>query len=138
MFWIGAAFYTIFVGARTNCWAIAALTFRCFAIHFDQHPIINCAPESAFDRLQIWPVSVTRKLHPIGKPFRKIVYENLCSLTVAVPDRPRYGELAISIEHNPRPDIAEPSLPSVHFFGSHSKMTTLHRPARACMGGSQA
>src|ERR1700730_17099256 len=109
MFWIGAAFYTIFVGARANCWAIAALTFRCFAIHFDQHRIINYAPESAFDSLQIWPVSAARNLPAMGKPRRKIVYENLCSLTVTVSDIPRYGELAISIEPNPRPDIARAS-----------------------------
>jgi hypothetical protein len=49
--------------------------------------------------LQIWPVPVTRKLHPIGEPLRKIV-----------ADVPRNGELAVSVKPNPCPDTINNSL----------------------------
>jgi hypothetical protein len=105
MFGIGVAFNAMLVRASANCGAIAVLPFRRHAVHLYRHRIVDVTTESAFDRLQIWPVSVARKLHPIGEALRKIIYENLGGLTVAVPEIERDGELAISIEPNPGPDV---------------------------------
>ena len=61
--------------------------------------------ESAFDRLQIWPMSVARKLHAVAKALSKIVDENLSRFAVAAANVEGRNQLRVGVQPNPRPDI---------------------------------
>lgn len=108
-------------------WTVAGFLFAIFTINLVQHRVINFASERILNSGEIGAVSIRGELHAIGQAACKIVYEFMGASGASISNEPRDGQLGVSVNRCPSPDIAESEFP-LFGFGNVRRLGIHERP----------